>query len=107
MIEYLALITIILLLLMCYYLFIKLEKLKLKQYLISKEIISSDFLEFSSTNDLIKELEKRNNPPLLIIWIDDENKENKINYFVFKKNLNSHFAINILKKIIKDIKNSI
>ena len=59
MIEYIALIIIILLLLMCYYLFNQLEKLKLKQYVIHKEIISSDFLEFSSTNDLIKELEKR------------------------------------------------
>ena len=107
MIEYLVLIGIILTLFMVFHIFSKLENLKLKQYLINKDIISTDYLEFSSTNDLVKELEKRSNPPLLIIWIDQENGENKVNYFVFKKNLNSHFAINILKKIIKDIKNSI
>lgn len=107
MIEYFGLSIIIVLLIMVYILFIKLEKLKLKQYLLQKDTISADFLEFSSTNEIVKELEKRNNPPLLIIWIDSENEKNKVNYFVFKKNLNSGLAINILKKIIKDIKNSI
>lgn len=107
MIEYFALFFIIFLLLMVYYLFNKLEKLKIKQYVLNKDIISSDFLEFSSTNDLVKELEKRSNPPMVIIWIDNENEKDRINYFVFKKNLNSGVAINILKKIIKDIKNSI
>lgn len=107
MIEYLGLSTIIILLIMVYTLFIKLEKLKIKQYVLQKDTISADFLEFSSTNEIVKELEKRNNPPLLIIWIDSENEKNKVNYFVFKRNLNSDFAINILKKIIKDIKNSI
>lgn len=107
MIEYLALLFIIFLLMMVYYLFNKLEKLKIKQYILNKDIISSDFLEFSSTNDLVKELEKRSNPPMVIIWIDNENEKDRVNYFVFKKNLNSNLAINILKKIIKDIKKSI
>lgn len=107
MIEYFGLSTIIILLIMVYILFVKLEKLKIKQYVLQKDTISADFLEFSSTNEIVKELEKRNNPPLLIIWIDSENGKNKVNYFVFKRNLNSDFAINILKKIIKDIKNSI
>jgi hypothetical protein len=107
MIEYIALLTIIALLFMTCALFNKLEALKLKQYLLQKDTISSDFLEFSSTNEIVKELEKRNNPPLLVVWIDAENNENKVNYFVFKKNLKSSFAVNILKKIIKDIKNSV
>lgn len=107
MVEYIALLFIIFLLMMVYYLFNKLEKIKIKQYVLNKDIISSDFLEFSSTNDLVKELEKRSNPPMVIIWIDNENEKDRVNYFVFKKNLNSNLAINILKKIIKDIKKSI
>ena len=107
MFEFFALMLIIILILIVYYLLNKLEKIKIKQYILNKDIISSDFLEFSSTNDLVKELEKRKHPPLLIIWLDYENEENKVNYFVFKKNLTNGFVINVLKKIIKDVKNSI
>jgi len=60
-------------------------------------------LELLTTFDLIKELKKRQNPPIFIGWIDkDEN--NRINYFIFKKNLEKKTSLIILQRMIEDIK---
>lgn len=78
------------------------QELKIKDFLFKKKVFSDDFLELASTFEIIKELKKRQNPPLFIAWIDKDNK-NEINYFVFKRNIEKKTSLIILNKMIKDI----
>ena len=78
------------------------QEVKLRDYFFKKKIMSNDSLEFLSTNEIIKELKKRENPPLFIAWIDKD-EFSKINYFIFKKNIEKKTSLLILNKMIRDI----
>lgn len=75
----------------------------IKDYFNSQKKDAETNLELLTTFDLIKELKKRQNPPVFIGWINkDEN--DKINYFIFKKNLEKKTSLIILQRMIEDIK---
>lgn len=83
--------------------FKKNQDYNIKNFLTNYAKDSRDKLELLTTFDLIKELQKRQNPPVFIGWIDkDEN--NKVNYFIFKKNLEKKTSLIILQRMIEDIK---
>lgn len=83
--------------------FKKSQDYNIKFFLTNYKKDSQDKLELLTTFDLIKELKKRQNPPVFIGWIDkDEN--NKVNYFIFKKNLEKKTSLIILQRMIEDIK---
>jgi len=78
------------------------QEKKIKEYFFKKKTMSDDGLELISTYEIIKELKKRENPPLFIAWIDKDDF-NKINYFIFKKNIEKKISLLILNKMIRDI----
>jgi len=94
--------TILSLAVILFFLIKKDQEKKLKDYFFKKKIMSDDSLQFISTYEIIKELKKRENPPMLMAWIDRDDF-NKINYFIFKKNIEKKTSLLILNKIIRDI----
>lgn len=76
---------------------------KIRSFFKNQKKISESDLELLSTFDLIKELKKRENPPIFIGWIDKDDN-NRINYFIFKKNLEKKTSLIILQKMIEDIR---
>lgn len=83
--------------------FKKKQDLIIENYFNSQREKAEISLELLTTFDLIKELKKRQNPPVFIGWINkDEN--DKINYFIFKKNLEKKTSLIILQRMVEDIK---
>lgn len=78
------------------------QEIKLRDYFFKKKIMSDDALQYLSTSEIIKELKKRENPPLFIAWIEKDDFS-KINYFLFKKNMEKKTSLLILNKMIRDI----
>ena len=50
------------------------QEKKIKEYFFKKKTLSEDSLVFISTYEIIKELKKRDNPPMFIAWIDKDDK---------------------------------
>ena len=90
------------LMIILFFLIKKDQEKKIKEYFFKKKTLSEDNLVFISTYEIIKELKKRDNPPMFIAWIDKDDF-NKINYFIFKKNIEKKTSLLILNKMIRDI----
>ena len=86
-----------------FFYFKKNQDLEIKKFLNIQRKNSENNLDLLTTFDLIKELKKRQNPPVFIGWIDKDDN-NRINYFIFKKNLEKKTSIVILRRMIEDIK---
>ena len=86
-----------------FFYFKKIQDKDLRDFFKEQRKKSENSLDLLTTFDLIKELKKRQNPPVFIGWIDRDDN-NRINYFIFRKNIEKTTSLIILQKMIEDIR---